>query len=436
MPWIFVPGMDPSTPSICAPGEEGSPLGSNSSSETAYAPWLTLSGKAVRRPLSWPGWEKRRWISLLSGTISAPSTAAAYADAYISSLLDTPASPSATPESVVDDLIRATCGPTSAGWLSRFVHGWYSWRTSEATLALDFGRSEQSFSSLVTELRQDYSARKKWALRTFGSGCLLWPTPLTSDQFGAREDDGKRGLGLTSRVREWPQGWPTPRAQDGPKGGPNQQHGTGDLALPSFVTKWPTPQAADAKRETDGIRGASNPTLGGASKQWPTPKGTDAKGADPARKKNRSGKRHAGDSLPTVTERNWPTPSARDWKGSPDTARAAGDGTSAQRLDQLDRVTENFPYSRRDQRTHELGLGFSQPVRTLPPLCRLLLLVYRSDFLRRWLRLNPAFSEWLMGWPVGWSACKSLGTEWSRWWRAWRSHLFGTNYDSSEREVV
>jgi hypothetical protein len=404
--WIFVPGMDSSMPSTCAPEEEGSRSGSSSCSETAYAPWLTLSGKAVRRPLSWPGWEKRRWISLLSGTMCEPSRAAICADAFISSLLDIPASPSASPESVVDDLIRATCGPTSEGWLSRYVRGWYSSKMSEATLLLDFGKYEPSYDAWATELRQDYSARRKWALRTFGSGCLLWPTPLTSDQFGAREDDGKRGLGLTTRAREWPQGWPTPRAQDGPKGGPNQQHGTGDHALPVFVTKWPTPKA------------------------------TDAKGADPAKVENRSGKRHMGDSLPTVTERNWPTPSARDWKGSPDAVRAEGVGTSAQRLDQLDRVAENFPYSRRDQRTHELGLGFSQPVRTLPPLCRLLLLVYRSDFLRRWLRLNPAFSEWLMGWPIGWGACRSLGTEWSRWWHAWRSHLFGTNYDSSEREAA
>lgn len=38
-------------------------------------------------------------------------------------------------------------------------------------------------------------------------------------------------------------------------------------------------------------------------------------------------------------------------------------------------------------------------------------------------RLNPLFVEWLMGWPIGWTACEPLGTEWSRWLRLSRSWL-------------
>lgn len=32
------------------------------------------------------------------------------------------------------------------------------------------------------------------------------------------------------------------------------------------------------------------------------------------------------------------------------------------------------------------------------------------------LALNPQFVEWLMGWPIGWTALKPLETELSRWW--------------------
>ena len=38
-------------------------------------------------------------------------------------------------------------------------------------------------------------------------------------------------------------------------------------------------------------------------------------------------------------------------------------------------------------------------------------------------KLNLLFVEWLMGWPLGWSAFEPLGTEWSRWWRLMRGEL-------------
>ena len=38
-------------------------------------------------------------------------------------------------------------------------------------------------------------------------------------------------------------------------------------------------------------------------------------------------------------------------------------------------------------------------------------------------RLNPAFVEWLMGWPLGWTDFAPVATEWSRWLRRMRSEL-------------
>lgn len=229
--------------------------------------------------------------------------------------------------------------------------------------------------------------------------------------------------------------------------------------LPSAAAAWPTPKAtkggANTKRKE---RGAGGPDLQEMAQGWPTPKASDSKGADPARGENRTGSRHTGDGLATLVEvnwptpvasdakretagirgesnptlgsmaRGWPTPSARDWKGSPDAPRSAGTGSTAERLDQLDRVAEHFPYSRRAETTLPDGLACLLGDRTLHPLSRLLLLVYRSVLLRRWLRLNPAFSEWLMGWPNGWTGFASSATEYHRWLRAWRSHLFGLNW--------
>ena len=39
--------------------------------------------------------------------------------------------------------------------------------------------------------------------------------------------------------------WPTPRATDGTKGGPNQAGSKGDLMLPSAAAQWPTPASRD-----------------------------------------------------------------------------------------------------------------------------------------------------------------------------------------------
>lgn len=38
------------------------------------------------------------------------------------------------------------------------------------------------------------------------------------------------------------------------------------------------------------------------------------------------------------------------------------------------------------------------------------------------LSLNPAFTDWLMGWPVGWSDPLQPVTGWSRWQQRARMH--------------
>lgn len=37
------------------------------------------------------------------------------------------------------------------------------------------------------------------------------------------------------------------------------------------------------------------------------------------------------------------------------------------------------------------------------------------------LRLNPRFTEWIIGWPTGWTEFTPVGTAWCHWWR----HMHG-----------
>ena len=68
MSWIFGPT------SACAQATAESTSDSPSPSAGEFAPAVMSSGTLLRRPLSWPGWKKRPWIRLLSGTTSHPST--------------------------------------------------------------------------------------------------------------------------------------------------------------------------------------------------------------------------------------------------------------------------------------------------------------------------------------------------------------------------
>jgi hypothetical protein len=123
---------------------------------------------------------------------------------------------------------------------------------------------------------------------------------------------------------------------------------------------WPTPVASDCEggpRQPDGKRGQQlkdmtgpNPTL----ERWPTPTAGDAKASGSAGYSTASG-RHSGTTLTDATVRI-PTPDANCWKG----------GSENQRKGQLNG------------------------------------------------QLNPTWVEWLMGYPLEWTACEPLAMRWSR----------------------
>jgi hypothetical protein len=95
-------------------------------------------------------------------------------------------------------------------------------------------------------LKQEYSARRKSELRISGSDSSSWPTA---------------------------------RATDGAKGGPNQHGSKGDLTLPSAAVQWPTPASRDYKGGADWSKRTRNgkprlestKTLPDVAEYWPTP---------------------------------------------------------------------------------------------------------------------------------------------------------------------
>lgn len=176
--------------------------------------------------------------------------------------------------------------------------------------------------------------------------------------------------------------WPTPRAADGPHGGngPNSR----DMSLTQAVKMWPTPT------KSDGMGGPGNSgrdgginlrtAVGGASRSRATATTTgSALFADSNTPRNASAlaQQWTATNTPNETESCspglLPTPKSRDWKGQ--TQRGIhGPGDSIANLDR----------------------GDGKPIGG---------------------QLNPNWVEWLMGWPIGWTALKPLVTGKCQQWR-------------------
>jgi len=143
--------------------------------------WLSSSGKATRRQLSWRGWRTRPWVKRLSGTILEPSMAGHGVAAFISSLPAIPANPSATPAGEAVRTIHDISGPMSPeSWRRQRRSGSFA-RTSRGTCHWDTPRSRPTFDAWATTQRRACSRRERSALATAGAGSLSWPTPTASD---------------------------------------------------------------------------------------------------------------------------------------------------------------------------------------------------------------------------------------------------------------
>lgn len=162
--------------------------------------------------------------------------------------------------------------------------------------------------------------------------------------------------------------WSTVTTQDYKKRGPNSlQQG-----LHEESRNWPTVRTSSANGASKKEIEAGNPKqrLEVMITNWPTPRAQEPG----------STSENYGKGLKNTAE-NWATPTARDWK----------DNASAD-------VPTNSLLGRQAPRSMQNGTE-SQ------------------------ITLNPRFTEWLMGWPIGWTEFELAETEWFRWLQRMRGEL-------------
>ena len=139
------------------------------------------------------------------------------------------------------------------------------------------------------------------------------------------------------------------------------------LAMAAIL--WPTPKASAAKM---GLPRANDQgDLQAAAVAWPTPTANCSTGAG-------TEGRDGGSNLQTMAN-GWAWPTARDHKDG----SCAESQTPTNAL--LGRQAARWEHSRPDLATGKAGDTSYRTVPTSRP------------------RLNPAFVEWLMGWPEGWA---------------------------------
>lgn len=439
MAWLFVPGL------------EGSNSGSPSPVVTPIELWVTASGTPMRRPYSWRGWQTRPWIALLSGTILQPSMADRGAARWISSLPDSPASPPATQVGGAAPPTSAGSGQTSPESLARWDPVTCSWRMSEGSLLSLMEAPSVKFSGawpISGSMRSGtVSARRRSGHPTSASASSSWPTAtgqdsLSSASAGYSTESGRHsGTTLTDSIRAWQTpGTDSFRSRGGDR--------VNEQGLDQQARTWPTPRASANENRTTRpgpTHGNSHgSTLAGEAATWPTPRALTG-GPDSDQSKQRRG-RGGHDDLQS-TAALWATPMAMDGV-KPSAGNRAPDDLTHQVADWPTPTSSSGgplhqpDNERQGNRLAAAALGrFATPSAQMwrsenpdqspehsPPLSRQVLQIQPgpvpspSDPTLR-LRLNPAFVDWMLGWPIGWTASESLEMGSFRWWRALHSSL-------------
>lgn len=351
--------------------------------------WPIVNGTPSQRPCSWREWKKRHWIRLLFGTISRPSLAETFLDAWISLWVESPVNPGRLLAGEREFLTLEISGQTSFASSLSLERRWHSWKMFLGCSKVAYpGYSGNSISS-GGMLSGECSVAAAWEPRTCESASSSWPTPDAANKSHGRPA-GTSPTGITPDgrkvqigLREVASHWPTPVAGNS---GSNQGGGQGRVGMvrPSLTTlagRWPTPKAQDWKRAAGG----HDPDLQSVTGNWQTPRASaGSSGADTQRD---------GSRTPNLQQqtRDWPTPTSNN-KTRP------GGGTQAS-LDNLG-STWPTPTGTRHSATEtgsleSLASGHQAETQssgaTSPS---------RSGQARR---LNPAFVEWMMGFPPGWS---------------------------------
>ena len=310
-------------------------------------------------------WNRVSWMPHLFTRILKPSHHISFEAALTSSLADIRASRLVQREGAGVKMTPAISGHTSENISTQLNLFNASSKTSRDTSRLDSTASSATWKKMVTTQRGEYSQRLKSAHLTRESACSFWPTPVAQDDNKSPEAHMKMKANM--------------------KGGPRYKP-TSLQVMVKGVEKglWPTPQAvmpeqtyatwkARMERKTDPkSKNKKVPdNLAIAVKMWPTPTVQDS---NKATKKLRDN--HQNNLTAIVFNQQLPTPTSRDWKGGyAEKSLTRKDGKS-RRFDALPNAAIG-------------GVG--------------------TDIVAG--HLNPAWIEWLMGVPTGWTELGCWETE-------------------------
>lgn len=367
------------------------------------------------------------------GTISRPSTAGHGEDSLISSAADSPVKTSASQERAQVSKGRDQgSGMKCRELLARFDRNTSSWRTLQCSL---FAEEPESLETLPSwGMTAD---GELWELTmperlTEGSESGYWRTPVAADASNREFYCNSRGEpNLSGQVKVAPIGNP-----------PSVSEGKVRRMLP-------TPTCSDARTANMKSTQTSDDTMcsvtlarlveRGPWKMWPTPQTRDFCSGEPHRADIPGKQVNLNDFV-----KMYPTPSATDYKGS---------GKNGQLRDRLDYAVERgatkskdysfatptaSDYRRRGPNSKQQGLpeqvaSISFPTPGTTGLsngsgnCEKANQLYEQGVIseeeRKSFRagnggqLNPDWTEWLMGWGIGWTSLEPMSVEQFQTWR-------------------
>lgn len=176
-----------------------------------YIPWLTLSGKATQRPLSWHGWKSRPWIKLLFGMTLAPLTADRGVESWILSLRASRANRSVSLETSEAQTMSAGYGKTLSESFARFSPDGSLVKTSLDLFLMDSAPYSEALPASGMMLAGELFEQTKWEPVTAENASSFspsegtaWTTPTSSQNGGRTQVFAQGGIPLQLQSMTWP----------------------------------------------------------------------------------------------------------------------------------------------------------------------------------------------------------------------------------------
>ncbi len=217
--------------------------------------------------------------------------------------------------------------------------------------------------------------------RIDGNGSSSWQSPRENESHGSQWMHDRDNLTLTGQAKEWA----TPQAHDTNKRGVGNRHNPagGAACLATDAENWATPSSHERTQ---------------------TPRQVDH-----------------GIQLANQTAA-WATPTSRDHKdGNCDLTKVPVNSLLGRQVlaatGQESQKGSSQRWATPDQRSYHAQGSFHNPKAQSSQLA---VMVQKGNPKKR---LNPLFVEWLMGWPIGWTAFEPVATESFLSWRLTHSEL-------------